>query len=330
MLAAIVASAAGCRESPRPTAVTQSREVMGTLADVTAVAADEQTARAAVEAAYARLEHVNRLMSDYRDDSEIGRLNGLPAGAGLAVSPETFGVLRRARAISEATGGAFDPTCRPLVALWKQAGKDRRLPDDAALEQTLARVGWDKIELTTATRMVTKKAENMQIDLGGIAKGYALDLAAAAMRGAGASGGLVDVGGDVLAVGHRADGSPWRVGVQHPFESGILLKLILTNRAVATSGNQQRFTVIDGKRYSHIIDPRTGRPAEQAPSVTVIALDGITADAWATVFSVLAVEEGRPIAEKLEGVEVMWVWGTADHPRSARTSGFDQYVIDSD
>jgi len=325
--AAAAAGACGCRESADPASVEQSREVMGTLAEVTAIARDEQTARAAVESAYARFEDVDRLMSDYRGDSEIGRLNSLPAGRRLVVSAETFHVLQRSCEIAGATGGAFDVTCRPLVELWKQAGRGGRPPDDASLQQALARVGWGKLRLAPLTRTVIKTVDGMQIDLGGIAKGYALDMAGSAMKKAGASSGLVEVGGDILAIGSQADGSPWRIGIQHPFGNGLIFKLALSGRAVATSGSQQRFTVIDGRRYSHIIDPRTGRPAEQAPSVTVVAPDGITADAWATVFSVLTVQEGRVLAEGLEDLEVMWVWQAAGQVKVARTAGFDRYLI---
>ena len=326
---AVTAAACGCKESSGPAIVKQSREVMGTLAEVTAIGPDEHTARAAVEAAYTRLEDVNRLMSDYRHDSEIGRLNALPAGGSLIVSPETFHVLHQAHRISEATGGVFDVTCRPPVELWKQASRNNRLPDEATLRQALTRVGWRKLGLSPATRTVSKRVDGTQIDLGGIAKGYALDLAASAMKKAGASSGLIDVGGDILAIGRQADGSPWRIGVQHPLQTGLLLKLALTDRAVATSGNQQRFIVIDGKRYSHIIDPRTGQPAEEAVSVTVVAPDGITADAWATVFSVLTVEQGRQRAAKRDDLEAMWTWGTGHEPHVVKTTGFDRYIINS-
>lgn len=300
---------------------------MGTLAEVTAVAADHTTAQAAVEAAYAAFEQVNSLMSDYRDDTEISRLNSLPPGESLLVSPETFFVLQRAAEVSQASGGAFDITCRPLVALWKQAGENNRLPDPSAISDTLAAVGWTKLALDPPTRRVTKAVAGMQIDVGGIAKGYALDLAAQRMNAAGATSGLIDVGGDIVAMGRQANGDPWRIGVQHPFQSGLITRLALSNRAVATSGNQQRFTVIAGQRYSHIIDPRNGRPAEQAPSVTVIAPDGITADAWATVFSVLSVEQGIKKAEELPDVEVMWISGDATQPQIARTPGFGKYII---
>jgi thiamine biosynthesis lipoprotein len=320
--------AAGC-ERPGLFRAKNSREVMATLAELTATAPDQATAQRAVEAGYARLADVNRLMSDYVSDSEIGRLNSLEAGQGMVVSPETFFCLEQAARVSELSGGAFDATCRPLVWLWKQAGKENKLPDEESLRQTLTRVGWQKLKLDSTTRRVTPMVSGMQIDLGGVAKGYALDLAAQAMRDAGAVGVLVDVGGDVLAVGTQPNGEPWRIGVRDPFQPGLFCTLALADRAVATSGVQQRFTEIEGKRYSHIVDPRTGRPAEQAPSVTVIGPDGITADAWATAFSVLSVEEGLALLdrEQLPGIEVMWICRDSGGPVVRQTPGFERYVV---
>jgi thiamine biosynthesis lipoprotein len=320
----------GCERSGGSARVARSREIMGTFATLTATARDEATAAAAVEAGYARLGDVNRLMSDYVSDSEIGRLNGQPAGESLSLSPETLRCLQRAIEVSQASGGAFDITCRPLVSLWKDAGREGRPPSDEALAQVRALIGIDKIALDEKAGTAARIADGVQVDLGGIAKGYALDLAGEAMRSAGAAGALIDVGGDVLAIGVNRSGKPWRVGIKHPFREGICAVLELSDRAVATSGVQQRFYEIDGKRYSHIIDPRSGWPAEQAPSVTVIAADGITADAWATVFSVLTIEEGRKLitSGRTPELEVMWIAGPADAPVVERTAGFDDYVTE--
>ena len=320
----------GCERDSGSARVSRAREIMGTFATLTAIAPDEPTATAAVEAGYARLQDVNRLMSDYVPDSEVGQLNRLPAGESLPLSPETFRCLQRAIEVSQASGGAFDVTCRPLVSLWKDAGRAGRLPSEEARARVRSLIGADKIALDVAAGTAARTAEGVQVDLGGIAKGYALDLAGEAMVNAGAASALVDVGGDVLAIGVNESGKPWRVGIKHPFRQAIFVILELSNRAVATSGVQQRFYEIDDKRYSHIIDPRTGRPAEQAPSVTVIAADGLTADAWATVFSVLTIEEGRQLiaAGRAPKLEVMWITGTADEPRVEKTAGFDAYVAE--
>lgn len=331
IFAAACVTLVGC-ERPGPVRLKNSNQIMGTGAEITVDAPDRATARQALEAAYARLEDVDRLMSDYVAESEIGRLNALAAGQSMSVSPETFHCLQRAADIARMSGGAFDVTCRPLVRLWKQAGKENRVPSDAALLGTLARVGWQKIELDPETRSVTLGVAGLQVDLGGIAKGYALDLAADALRAAGATSGLVNVGGDVRALGPQAGGRPWRVGVQHPLKPrGEYIHVIaLYGGAVATSGIQQRFTEIDGRRYSHIIDPRTGRPAEQSPQVTVMAPDGLSADAWATALSVLSVEEGQALiaAGKLPGIEVLWILSEGDRLVIHQTPGFAQHVIE--
>lgn len=319
-------------ERPVPGRYASERLVLGTKARITAHAANPATARTAVQAAYGRIDDVNRLMSDYIDDSEVGHLNALNAGESLVVSPETFHCIRRAIEIGQQSGGAFDITCRPLVQLWKEAGQTNTLPTPDELKTTLAQVGIDKLQLNPSTRSVTLAIDELQIDLGGIAKGYALDLAAEALRKAGATHGLVDIGGDVLAVGPQPNGDAWRIGVQDPFRPGANYVCILGLRdcATATSGVQQRFTVIEGARYSHIIDPRTGAPAQQAPMVTVIAPDGLTADAWATAFSVLSVEEGLELHDRLDlpDVDVLWLWGTKEDVQMRHTDGFESYVIE--
>lgn len=323
-------SIVGCERESGSAAVSRAREIMGTFATLTAIAPDKATATAAVEAGYARLEDVNRLMSDYAADSEIGRLNRLPAGESLPVSPDTFECLQRALEVGRVSGGAFDVTCRLLVALWKSAARENRLPNEEELARVRSLIGTDKIILDAKAGTAARSMYGVQVDLGGIAKGYALDLAAEAMLKAGAAGVLVDVGGDVRAIGTNAADKPWRIGVKHPFQQGIYVVLELSNRAVATSGVQQRFYEIDGKRYSHIIDPRTGRPAEQSPSVTVIAADGLTADAWATVFSVLTIEEGRQLIAggKTPQLEVMWITGSVAEPIEEKTAGFDSYIVE--
>lgn len=304
---------------------------MGTIAAITAIARDEQTADRAVEAGFAALDKVNTLMSDYTDASEIGRLNKLGAGGGLVVSPETFDVLRAAMSVSEQTGGAFDVTCRPLVQLWKQAGKAGRLPDEEVLRQVGAHVGWRKLRLDPATRMVTWAADGMQLDLGAIAKGFSVDLAIAALKQAGATSGLVDVGGNIMGFGTNREGLPWRTGMRHPFyKDRLMCKLELGDYAVSTSGNYERFFMIDGKRYSHIVDPRTGWPAETAPSVSVIAKDGVTCDAWSTAFSVLTMEEGKALAAQLKDIEVLWVAGTPGDEKIAMTPGFERFMVVSE
>ncbi len=336
VIAALVILVPGCdrgkagNELPTSRTARQSRKVMGTFASLTAVAKDKATAMASVEAGYDRLDAIERLMSTYLEDSEVSRINKLEPGESMAVSVDTFACLLAARDVAKASGGAFDATCRPFVLCWRDATKDGRLPTDAELTEARQRVGSEHILLENKGITYSPGVAGLQVDLGGIAKGYALDMAAAAMREAGATDVLVDVGGDVVAVGKSEAGRPWRVGVRHPFVEGLIEKIELSGKAVATSGLQQRFFEIDGQRYSHIIDPRAGRPAAEAPCVTVIADDGMTADAWATAFSVLSVAEGqRLITEgKAPAMEVMWITGNAESPQITRTPGFAKYVVE--
>lgn len=311
--------------------VVRSFEVMGTLARLTAIADRRESADAALEAGRQALHEVNRLMSDYLDESEIGRLNRASAGEMIALSPTTWHCLRKSLEISAQSEGAFDVTCRPLIRLWREAAREQRLPTEKEFNAVRTLIGPDKLMLDEAARSVARRLDGVQVDLGGIAKGYALDLAVEAMQAAGARGGLADVGGDVVAFGKRENGQPWRVGVRDPFAAdagAYRFKLQFDAAAVATSGVQERFFEIVGRRYSHILDPRTGQPAEQAPSVTVIAADGLTADAWATALSVLSITEGKRLLARKDAsaIEVLWIAGSADAPTIEMTEGFKRYI----
>ncbi len=329
---AICTLSTGCKEdgSPKRKQVAYSRTIMGTFSRLCAVGDDQAEASVAVAAGYNALERVNRLMSDYVEDSEIGKLNSLAEGASLVVSPETFHCIAGGLEVSRVTGGAFDITCRPLVSLWKRCGGESRLPTADELDKARYAVGWQKVVVDESAQSVSFGVAGVQLDLGGVAKGYGLDLAAKAMVDVGASDVLVDVGGDVVAIGRNREGRPWRIGIKHPFEEGLIGVLAISGKAVATSGDQQRFYEIDGHRYSHIIDPRTGQPAAEAPCVTVIADDGLTADAWGTALSVLSVAEGqRLVADGAAGsIEVMWMTRGENGLVLDETPGFDSFFVD--
>lgn len=279
----------------------------------------------AFDRAEGALAAVNAVMSVHLDGSELSRLNAAWADEPLLLSEDLWYVLDAARRFTEESGGAFDPTGRAMFQLWAQAGQARRLPDEAELAEARGHVGWDKLTLDGLWAM--KLDPDLQIDLGGIAKGYAIDWALEELRKSGAVGGLVEVGGDLAVFGQAPGGGAWRVGVVDPFDPdgppcGVLT---LTDAGVATSGNYRRFTLIEGRRYSHIIDPRTGRPVDEAPSVTVIAPDALTADAWATGLSVLG-PAGLAKIEQSPGVEAMLVTGTPEDHQVHYSSGFQRFV----
>ncbi|NQU74784.1 MAG: FAD:protein FMN transferase [Planctomycetes bacterium] len=286
----------------------------------------------ALRHAHEALERVNTVMSAYLPESNLSRLNSTRAGEEVELNKTLMTVLLEARRYTYLTDGAFDPTCGRLFALWKSAMESGNLPADEQVVAALAQTGWDKIELKEQTGTAVKSIDGLRIDLGAIAKGYAVDLAVESLRSAGLAGGLVEVGGEVRVFGPAPNGGAWLVGIQHPFRDtdragrpAFCGKLALSEVAVASSGNYQRFRVIAGKRYSHIDDPRTGRPAEKAPSVTVIAADCTTADIWATALSVLG-PGGLEKIDQADGIEAMMIIGDASNYEVKATSGFGKYL----
>jgi len=274
-----------------------------------------------LSAAENALRDVEARMSAKLESSELGRLNAACGYRQVELSAETLELLRTSRRMAEATNGAFDVTCRPILLAWQKAGRERRLPAADELALALAESGWHNFEFLAGG--VTKLSDDAGVDLGGIAKGYGIDQAAAAMIRLGATDGLVDVGGDVRCFGDR-QGNGWTIGIQDPFAEGRLIAtIVLSDAAVCTSGNYRRFVEIDGKRYSHIVDPRTGWPAEMTPSVTVVAPAATIADGWATALSVLG-EKGLDLLDPGEGLEAMMVLGDPDDYEIVVTPGFDK------
>ncbi|MGB2822575.1 MAG: FAD:protein FMN transferase, partial [Phycisphaerae bacterium] len=206
-------------------------------------------------------------------------------------------------------------------------GKARRLPTDAEVASARSASGWDRIELLDGA--ARKAIDGAGSGLGGIAKGYAIDRAIEAIRTAGCTGGLVDVGGDIRCFGLSPRGGLWRVAVRDPFDArsdAFFGTLELTDLAVCTSGNYERYSEIDGKRYSHIIDPRTGRPVDLAPSVTVVAPAAAVADGWATALSVLG-PEGLSLLDPNSGIEAMIVVGGPQDYTVHQTPGFAGLLV---
>lgn len=310
------------QRDPRLVAVTAAPAgVMGTSCTLAAVVPlrRQEAARRALHEAEAALRRTEARMSAHLERSELSRLNAAEAGVVVRLSADTMAVLEAARRFHGETDGAFDATCRPLVELWRDAGRAGRLPEPPALLQARGRSRWDLFELHGDG--VVKRAAGARIDLGGIAKGWGIDRAMEELERAGVRGAMVEVGGDLRVAGARPDRSPWSVDVRHPFAEGMVATLRLTNGAVATSGNYARFVTIDGRRYSHIVDPRSGWPAEATPSVTVVAPDALTADAWATALSVLG-PWGLARLERRVDIHAMLVTGTPESCAVHTTPGF--------
>jgi thiamine biosynthesis lipoprotein len=291
------------------TAYSDKFVVMGTFANIIAVADSQRTANWCINAAFNELSRIDSMMSSYDPDSQISQINKNAFKEPVFLGPELSEILSASIAYSEKTDGAFDVTVGPVIDLWRQAKEKEKNPTKKQIKAAQSKVGYKKLRLGQFGSTLKFDVEGMRLDLGGIAKGYAIDLAVKAMQDTGALGGMVDVGGDI-----RCFGSPpksrdnWLVGLQDPAaEGGLLLVLKLNGMAVATSGDYQRFVVVEGKKHSHIMDPQTSDSAGKLTSVTIIAPKAADADALATAVSVMGTEKGLPFIESTPDTEAILI-----------------------
>jgi thiamine biosynthesis lipoprotein len=251
----------------------------------------------------AELRRVNDQMSTYLESSELSRFNASASTDWFGVSEETAMVVAKSLEIHRLSGGAFDVTVAPLVNVWSFGPGKRSLtpPDDATIESLRTKIGSVDLAARLDPPAIRKSRPELTIDLSAIAKGHGVDRVVALLNRLGAANVFVEIGGEVRVTGDKA-GRPWTVGIQKPDVAGEVVAVAypLRDRAVATSGDYRNFFEFDGKRYSHTIDPRTGRPVDHnVASVSVLADDCMTADAWATAFNVLGTDASREMADSL-------------------------------
>ena len=259
---------------------------MGVDARIVVYASSESQAQKACAAAFERIADLDTIMSDYRKESELMRLCDQAGGPSVHVSKDLFVVLRRGREISQRSGGAFDMTVGPLVALWRKARKTAALPSSVELEAARSLVGWQMMELDSRTQSVRLAKPGMRLDLGGIAKGYACDEAQKVLKKNGIDRALVEMGGDIVVSKAPPGTKGWTIRVPSAGKD-----LLFSNCAVSTSGDSAQSVVIDGVRYSHVVDPRTGTALTNRVEATVVARDGLTSDPLSTTLTLL--EEGE-------------------------------------
>ena len=325
-LAICLASFAQTTSAPHELIAVKStpKGVMDTDVELTAIvpAGQEEKGQKAVDAAEAVLRDIEKHMSAYREDAEIFKLNAAGANEEISLDPRTLEVLKISQEYTKLTGGVFDVTVRPVLQLWKTSAKAGHLPTDDQLKDALSLVGWDNFKLTD--KGIIKLKAGCGIDLGGIAKKYGIDAATDAMIRQGAVGGLVNVGGDVRVFGRRIPEGKWRVGIKDPFDKDgkLITTMNVADGSVCTSGNYERFVVIDSKKYSHIVDARTGKPADAVPSVTVYGKTAVEAGIWGTALSVLG-PEGLKLMPKDHGLEAMLITGTPEKFKIHYTGGFN-------
>ena len=287
---------------------------MGTLVRLVLYAPEASAAERAAKDAFARIRALDMILSDYRESSELMEVSRRSGGGPVSVSEDLFRVLHAAQDVARRSDGAFDVTVGPLSVLWREARREKVLPDPARVDVARRLVGAGKMELDEGKRTVRLRDAGMRLDVGGVAKGFAADEAAAVLGRAGISSALVAAGGDIVVTAPPPGAAGWRIavaaleGADRP-PAGYLT---LHDAAVSTSGDAEQFLLVNGLRYSHIFDPRTGRAIAGPSSVTVIAARGTTSDALATAVSVLGGEPGTRLVDETDGTASLVVVAGAD------------------
>jgi len=281
--------------------------IMGTLVEITVRDKDAQKAQSALASAFDEIGRLENLMSTHLAHSEISRLNDLPGEkASLAVSPDVLEVIRRGIHWGNLSNGALDISIGPVSKLWRFDDDNPSIPNAQRLIEAVRMVNFREIEIDESR--VRLKQPGMSLHLGAIAKGYAVDQAMKVLEKNGIRHGMINAGGDLKVLGERKDGQPWTIGLQHPrHPEKMIVSFTLSNKAVATSGDYQKYFIKDDTRYHHILNPENGMPATGMISCTIIAETVMDADALATAVFVLGPLKGMALVDSLDGVEAMMV-----------------------
>jgi len=285
--------------------------LFGSYVKIKVLEPNRKKANQAVGKVFAEMTRLDSLFSLYKPESEINIINRNGKGK---LSKDFKDLLFRALEVSKKSGGAFDITVLPLIRYWRGYFKSEKIPDSLELKHQLKLVDYRKIKIENDSVFLP---ESFKIDLGGIAVGYSIDRAVEIMKREGIKTGLIDAGGDIMGFGDRK----WKVAVKNPREEELIRTFIIQNQGIATSGDYEKFFMKDGKRYHHILNPKTGYPAWGCCSVTVIAPDAITADAYSTTIFVLGVKDGLALAEKEDGVEALIITDDNGNLNQYQSSG---------
>lgn len=302
----------------KPEVVRTSRIIMDTVVQITAFGKDYSKTNSAVNAAFAEMKRIEKLTSFYLEGSDVRRLAN---SAGAEVSPEVSRIVALGLEVGQASGGAFDMTLGNLKALWGIETDEPKVPVHEKIQEALKGTGPEALKIVSGR--VEKKEIGTTVDLGGIAKGFAIDRAIGILEQNGIRHAAVNAGGDIRLLGDR-QGKLWRIAIQDPRRHNrFVAKLFLKDISVVTSGDYERFFEKDGIRYHHLFDPRTGYPSRESRSVTVLAKNAALADALATAAFVLGPEEGITLFEKFPSTEGMIIGADG---KTVTTPGFDKVV----
>jgi thiamine biosynthesis lipoprotein len=301
--------------------------LMGVPVRILVYAREKEAANAAVHTAFDRIRKLNLIFSDYDEDSEVSRLVRSAPGRSVHVSPDLATVLAESLDLSRRSEGAFDVTVGPLVTLWRSSRRTKRLPTAAEIAAAKQRVGYQSVHLDLKQRTVTLDKPGMRLDFGGIVKGYAADEARAVLRKRGFPQALVALSGDISVGDPPAGETGWKIGV-----AGLDAPAAeptdfvwLKNGAVSTAGDAFQFVEIGGKRYSHLLDPKTGLGITRSVSVTVIAPTGLASDGLDSAAAILGPAKGMKLIAAAPGASGLFIERTEHGPKTFETAGFSRY-----
>ena len=281
--------------------------MLGTVCKVTIY--DNPTPEA-FSASFARLREIEDRMSLRNQKSEVAEVNRYAGKKPVVVSADTFSVIRKALEIAALSSGAFDPTVGPLVQAWDIGGDNPRKPPQDEIDSLLPLIGYERVIIDIEASSVFLKDEGMVLDLGGIAKGYAADEVARILHEHGVEHAIVNLGGNVLTLGNKTDGKPWKIGVQDPeaLRGEYVMILSLTDQTLVTSGPYERFLELDGEVYHHILDTKTGYPVKSDfTSVSIVTKNSLLADALSTSLYALGYTDGMALINTLQDVEAIFM-----------------------
>ena len=281
--------------------------LMGNRFELSAVAAEQQIADAQIESGIIEIQRIEKLLTTYSDDSQTNDINRNAGIKPVKVDQEVFNLIERSIKISDLTQGAFDITYGSIdKSLWNFDVNMKKLPDAETAKKAVRLINYKNIILDNTNRTVFLKEEGMRIGFGGIGKGYAADRAKMVMKDNGCESGIVNASGDLTVWGSQPDGSDWTVGVVNPNVKGEAFSYMsVTGLAIATSGNYEKYAVIDGKKYSHTISPKTGLPVSGIKSVTIITKSAEVADAMATPVMIMGINTGMDLINQLKDIEAI-------------------------
>ena len=279
----------------------KSMPMMDTIVSITVVSESKEQAEKAMEETFAMIDQIGNLINYYSDTSELSAINRNAGISATRVSPDTFAIIEEAVYVAHKSRGSFEPTLGPVTLLWDFASRIR--PSEAEVKRALPLVNYRDIILNKRASTIYLRRKGMKLDLGGIAKGYAADIAATTLLKKGFSSGLVAIAGDIRTFGLKPDRSRWTIGIKNPRQTSdrdeIMAKVRLTEKAISTSGDYERYFIADGSRYHHLLDPATGFPASTCRSVSVVTDKAVYADAFSTAIFVLGPERGMKLAKEL-------------------------------